>query len=83
MTYYSWPLLLADPLERHGKLVALFYCTCEQKNRVWAEFWWKPDEDKHQWVFFDDDNGSDTYGQSITNCSGCGERLHRNTLTAA
>jgi hypothetical protein len=64
-----------------GELVAVFYCKC--KNRVWAEFWWKPDDDKHEWVFFDDDGGSETHGQNIINCSGCGERLNRGKLTPA
>lgn len=35
------------------------------------------------WVFFDDDKGSETYGESINNCPGCGEEIHRKTLTAA
>jgi hypothetical protein len=63
--------------------VAVFYCTCEQKSKIWAELWWKPEEDKQIWVFFDDDKGSETYGQSVTNCLGCGEPLHRKALTAA
>jgi len=63
--------------------VAVFYCKCKNKKRVWAEFWWKPDQDGHQWVFSDDENGSETYGQSVTHCSGCGKRLNRKTLTAA
>jgi hypothetical protein len=69
--------------ERLGKLVAVFYCKCKSRRRVWAEFWWKPDDDKHEWVFFDDDDRSGTHGQSVTHCSGCGERLHRGRLTAA
>ncbi len=63
--------------------MAIFYCTCEQKNRVWAEFWWKPEEFNYVWVFFNDDDRSETHGQSITDCLGCGERLHRKMLTAA
>jgi hypothetical protein len=56
---------------------------CKNKNRFLAEFWWKPDEDKHGWVFFDDHEGSESYGKGVTRCSGCGERLHRGMLTPA
>jgi hypothetical protein len=63
------------------RLVAVFYCTCKSRRRVWAEFWWKPDENKHEWAFFDDHKGSESYGESVTNCLGCGERLHRGMLT--
>ncbi len=63
--------------------MAVFYCKCENRKRFWAEFWWKPDKDKHGWVFFADDKGSESYGESVTNCAGCGERLHRGKLTAA
>ena len=66
-----------------GRLMAVFYCTCKSRKRIWAEFWWKSDENKHGWVFFDDDKGSETFGESVTTCSGCGERLHRGTLTTA
>ena len=61
--------------------MAVFYCKC--KNRIWAEFWWKPDDDKHEWVFFDDDSKSVSYGERVTNCSGCGQQLHRGALTLA
>ncbi len=63
--------------------MAIFYCTCEQKNRVWAEFWWKANEDGHGWVYFDDDKGSVSYGERVINCSGYGQLLHRGTLTPA
>jgi hypothetical protein len=65
------------------RLVAVFYCRCKNENRFWAEFWWKPDKDEHEWVFFDDHKGSGTYKESVTRCSGCGERLHRGMLTPA
>jgi hypothetical protein len=75
---------LADLVERDlGKFVAVFYCRFKNKNKIWAEFWWKPDKDKHEWAFFDDQKGSESYGESVTNCSGCGERLHRGMLTPA
>lgn len=68
---------------RNEGFVAVFYCKCKEKKRFWAEFWWKADEDGHGWMFFDDDRGSETYGESATTCSGCGERLHREMLTPA
>ena len=61
--------------------MAVFYCKC--KNRVWAEFWWKPEDDKHEWAYFDNEAGSESYGERVTNCPSCGERLHRGRLTAA
>ena len=63
--------------------MAGFYCRCKGKKRFWAEFWWKSDEDEHGWRFFDDDEGSASYGDRVTNCSGCGERLDRRMLTPA
>ena len=63
--------------------MAVFYCRCKNKKRIWAELWWKRDEDGHQWVFFDDDDGSETYGEIVTRYSGCGERLRRAMLTPA
>ena len=63
--------------------MAVFYYKCKNRKRIWVEFWWKPDEDKYEWVFFDDDKGSESYRESVTNCSGCGQRLDRKTLTAA
>jgi hypothetical protein len=70
-------------LARGSRIVAVFYCKCKDKKRFWAEFWWKPDEDKHEWLFLDDDTGSGSYGERVTRCSGCGEPLHRGTLTPA
>jgi uncharacterized protein with PIN domain len=52
-------------------------------HRLWAEFWWDSDKDRHTWVFFDDDKQSETYKEKITRCPECGEELHRKTMTAA
>jgi hypothetical protein len=68
---------------RGRRILAVFYCKCEDKKRFWAEFWWKADEAEHGWVYFDDDDGSVSYGERVTNCSGCGEQLHRRALTPA
>ena len=35
------------------------YCSCEQKHQIWGEFWWVGG--KHEWVFFDDAETSETY----------------------
>jgi hypothetical protein len=63
--------------------VAVFYCRCKNKTRFWTEDSCKPDEDKHERVFFEDQEGSEGCGEGITRCSGCGERLHRGMLTPA
>lgn len=63
--------------------MAALYCTCENKNRFWGEFWWKAEKDKHTWVFFDDEGSSETYKGIVTHCPGCGRELHRKTLMAA
>ena len=68
---------------RQGRIVAVFYCKCNNNSRVWAEFWWKPDKDKHEWRFFDDHKESESYGERVTNCTECGERLHRGRLIPA
>jgi hypothetical protein len=63
--------------------MATLYCTCKGHQKLWAEFWWNADFDKHQWVFFDDNKQSDAYKQRLTHCSACGEELHRKVLIAA
>lgn len=72
-----WPV---SSREKWGS-VAVFYCKCGERKRFWAEFWWKPDEGKHGWLYFDDNKEGGSYGESVTHCSGCGEQLHRGTLT--
>ena len=44
----------------------------------WAEFWWT--RGKHDWVFFDDRETSETYTERITHCPTCGKRLERKNL---
>lgn len=63
--------------------MAAFYCPCENKNSIWAEFWWKSEEDKHIWVFFDDDKTSVTYAEMVTHCPSCGKELSRKSMIAA
>jgi hypothetical protein len=38
--------------------------------------------DKHEWVFYDDLETSETYAENITQCPACGKRLERKDLKA-
>ena len=48
---------------------------------MWGEFWWL--EGKHQWVFFDDLETSETYAEQVERCPACGRRLERKDLRKA
>jgi hypothetical protein len=50
-------------------------CPCQQGSEVWAEFWWTGAE--HRWVFFDDDERSETYAEQVERCPACGKPLER------
>ena len=63
--------------------MATLFCKCKEHHRIWAEFWWDAEIDKHHWVFIDDDRQSETYKQRLSNCPDCGEELHRKVLKAA
>ena len=65
------------------ELMAALHCTCENKNKIWGEFWWKAEEGKHSWIYFDNEETSGTYREKVTHCPGCGVELHRKTLLAA
>ena len=58
--------------------MAVLLCPCTHGSRIWAEFWWVGRE--HQWVFFDDDEASETYAEQVTHCPGCGRPLERTNL---
>ena len=60
--------------------MAALYCSCEQKRQIWGEFWWIGE--KHEWMFFDDQEWSETYTERLTHCPACGQRLERKNLTA-
>jgi hypothetical protein len=62
--------------------MATLFCKCKMHHRLWAEFWWDTDKDRHTWVFFDDDKQSETYKEKIAGCPACGEELYRKTVTA-
>ena len=63
-----------------GADVVALRCVCEQGTELWGEFWWI--EGEHRWVFFDDEKTSETYGEQITHCPGCGRSLERKGLRA-
>ena len=58
--------------------MAVLLCPCTHESRLWAEFWWVGRG--HQWVFFDDDETSETYAEQVTHCPGCGRLLERKNL---
>jgi hypothetical protein len=60
--------------------VAALYCSCEQKPQIWGEFWWTGE--KHDWIFSDDWETSETYAERITSCPACGQGLERKNLKA-
>jgi hypothetical protein len=60
--------------------MAALYCSCEQQHPIWAEFWWVGG--KYNWVFFDDQERSETYTQTLTHCPDCGLRIERMNLNA-
>ncbi len=59
--------------------MAILYCPCGQAHKLWGEFWW--DQGRHRWVFYDDVQTSETYGQQVENCPACGRHLERNDLS--
>ena len=58
--------------------MAALHCTCEQKHQIWGEFWWTGG--KHNWIFFDDKETSETYTERLTQCPACGQRIERKNL---
>ena len=60
--------------------MAALYCSCEQHQPIWGEFWWVGG--KYEWVFFDDQERSETYTERLTHCPDCGLRLERMNLDA-
>ena len=60
--------------------MAALHCSCEQKPQIWGEFWWTGE--KHDWIFFDDRETSETYAERITSCPACGQGLEHKNLKA-
>jgi hypothetical protein len=61
--------------------MAVLVCPCARGSDLWGEFWWIGRG--YQWVFFDDDETSETYSEQVTHCTGCGRLLDRKNLRAA
>ena len=40
----------------------------------------KPEGEKHDWIFFDDREWSETYTEQLTQCPACEQRLERENL---
>ena len=59
--------------------MALLYCECG--HWIWSELWWK--EPGHVLLYFDDMEKSETYGERVTHCPGCGQRLRNGVLNPA
>jgi hypothetical protein len=60
--------------------LAALLCPCEREHKIWGEVWWVGG--KHEWIFFDDLETSETHGEQLTHCPGCGRRLERRKLKA-
>jgi hypothetical protein len=58
--------------------MAALYCPCEEKYKIWGEFWWMGDE--RGWWFYDDLPTSVTYTEQLTHCPACGSKLERRDL---
>lgn len=58
--------------------MVLLRCPCGQDRALWGEYWWVGGE--HRWVFFDDDQDSETYTEQVELCPGCGRQLERRHL---
>ena len=58
--------------------MSALYCSCVQQHPIWAEFWWV--RGKYQWVFFDDQERSETYTEQLTHCPDCSQRIERMNL---
>ena len=59
--------------------MAILYCECG--HIIWSELWWK--EPGHVLLFFDDLERSETYGERVTRCPGCGQQLKSGGLRSA
>jgi hypothetical protein len=58
--------------------MAVWACSCARGGDIWAEFWWVDRE--YRWVFFDDDEASETYAEQVTRCPGCARLLERKNM---
>jgi hypothetical protein len=80
-SFVLWVTLTLMYSRREGKSMAELYCPCPERHKLWGEFWWV--EGKHQWVFFDDLQTSETYAEQVERCPACGRQLERKYLSKA
>ena len=59
--------------------MALLRCECG--HGIWSELWWK--DSQHVLLFFDDLETSETYGERVIHCPGCGRQLRSGILSSA
>jgi hypothetical protein len=71
----------ANILLQRGEPVAELFCSCEQRHKIWGEFWWVGGE--YRWIFFDDCDTSETYAEQVIHCPACSRPLERKNLRAA
>jgi hypothetical protein len=53
-------------------------CPCGGEHEIWGELWWVGG--KHEWVYFDDLETSETHAEQVTHRPGCGRQLERRNL---
>lgn len=56
--------------------MAILYCGCG--HTIWSELWWE--EPRDVLLFFDDLETSETYGERVTHCPGCGRQIRGGRL---
>ncbi len=61
--------------------MAVLYCPCPERHKLWGELWWV--EGEYRWKFFDDLERSGTYAEQVEHCPACGRPLKREDLTMA
>jgi hypothetical protein len=67
-----------DETQKGDEPMAALRCPCQKEHAIWGELWWVGG--KHEWVFFDDLQTSETYTEQITHCPACGRQLERRNL---
>jgi hypothetical protein len=70
--------LLSGAATGEGGTMAVLACSCARGGDIWAEFWWI--DQGYRWVFFDDDEASETYAEQVTHCPGCARPLERKNM---
>ena len=58
--------------------MATLYCRCG--HRVWSDLWWNGKQDELRFV--DDKKTSETYGERLRYCPGCGNILSPGSVSS-